>query len=168
MKKLNLDFFLNDSVYVAKNLIGKYLVLKDKNGNINKYQITETESYGDELDTASHARFGRTKRNEVMYMQGGTIYIYLIYGIYYLMNIVTGNINEPEGVLIRGIKEYNGPGRLTKNLGIDKRYNKKSILGDEIWIEDDGKVYNYNQKPRVGINYATEPYKSIEWRFILK
>lgn len=169
MKKLNKDFFTQDVLTVAPNLIGKLLVRKFKDGTIKKYRITETEAYNGEDDSACHARFGKTDRNEILYHEGGYSYVYLCYGIHYLFNIVTGSQNHPEAVLIRGIENFNGPGKLTKELQIDKTLNKINLVNyEELWLEDDGFKPQIITTPRIGIDYASEPYKSIHWRFIIK
>jgi DNA-3-methyladenine glycosylase len=160
---------MNDTLKVAPSLIGKLIVRKYSNGEIKKFRIIETESYKGEEDSACHAYKGRTKRTEVMYKEGGYTYIYLCYGIHYLLNIITGEYNNPQGVLIRGIEGYIGPGRVTKALELDKSLNEVDITKSQsIWIEDDGYKCEYTTSKRIGIDYATEPYKSIEWRFIMK
>ena len=111
--RLNSDFFHRPCLEVAEALVGKVLVCGDK-----KLRISETEAYCGESDTACHAHKGRTKRTEVLYAEAGTIYVYLCYGIHWLLNIVTGEENEPEAVLIRACCEAAGPGKLTKALGI--------------------------------------------------
>lgn len=167
MKKLKQNFFTEDAFEVAANLIGQYLV-RDISGNIKKYQITELEIYYGEEDSASHARFGKTKRSKIMYEVGGTIYVYLIYGIHHLFNIVTGPKDKPQAILIRGIEGFNGPGKLTKELNIDIDLNGQNLNDtNKIWFESDNKKHPYKKYPRVGIDYATEPYKSIKWRFVL-
>jgi DNA-3-methyladenine glycosylase len=163
-----LNFYTQDALTIAPLLIGKLLV-RNINGNIVKYRITETEAYYGEEDSACHARVGKTKRTSLLYKRGGHSYIYLCYGMYYLFNVVTGNINHPEAVLIRGIEGYNGPGKLTKALQIGKELNGVDLAtSNDIWIEDDSKSFEYTTSKRIGIDYATEPYKSIEWRFIIK
>jgi DNA-3-methyladenine glycosylase len=169
MKRLDLDFYLQDALVVAPALLGKLLVRKTKKGKIIKLRITETEIYRGEEDTACHARFGKTKRNAPLYMRGGYTYVYLCYGIHYLFNVVTGKENEPQAVLIRGVEGFAGPGKLTKAMEIDKSINKVNLTtSKDIWIEDDGFKANYETSKRIGIDYATEPYKSIEWRFVIK
>ena len=166
--KLKKDFYKNSCLYVAPNLLGKMLVRKYPDGKIKRYKITETEAYKGEEDTACHARFGKTKRNEIMYNEGGFTYIYLCYGIHYLLNIVTGKANYPEAVLIRGIEQYDGPGKLTKALDITKELNNIDLsISDELWIEDSEEV-EYITTPRIGIDYADDYYKNINWRFLIK
>ncbi len=165
--RLSKDFFCLDVLDVAPRIIGKMLV--KRNGSLSSdYVITEVEAYRGEEDAACHARFGITARNSIMYKPGGLLYVYLIYGIHWMMNIVTGNEGVPQALLIRGLKGFNGPGRLTKELGINGTHNGEDIAtSDLIWIEDPGTVSEFIQKPRVGIDYSDEPWKSIPWRYIL-
>jgi DNA-3-methyladenine glycosylase len=169
MKKLDLNFYTQDVLTVAPNLIGKVLVRKLGNGEIIRYRITETEAYRGEEDTACHARAGKTNRTSILYERGGHAYIYLCYGLHYLFNIVTGSSDIPQAALIRAVEGYNGPAKLTKVMDINKNLNGVDLTtSDEIWIEDDGYRAEYIRDKRVGIDYASEPYKSIEWRFIMK
>ena len=169
MTKLKLDFYLQDALDVGPQLIGKLLVRKLDDGTILKQRITETEVYRGEEDTACHARFGKTKRSSPLYESGGITYVYLCYGIHYLLNVVTGKKDEPQAVLIRTIEDYNGPGKLTKALQITKELNGIDLTrSSELWIEDDGFKAEYTRSPRVGIDYATDYYKNINWRFIQK
>lgn len=166
--KLDSKFFKRDASIVAEELIGKLLVRKCLDG-IKKYRITEIEIYKGEEDSASHARFGKTNRNYVMYKNGGYIYIYMCYGLHYMLNIVTGLENEPQAILIRGIEGFNGPAKLTKELIIDKKFNDTFIDNSEdLWFEDDGYKAKYKKEKRIGIEYAKEPYKSKKWRYILR
>ena len=166
MKRLNSDFYNNPATTLAPMLLGKLLCV-NKNGVITCVRITETEAYFGEEDTACHAHKGRTPRTEVLYNAGGTIYVYLCYRIHHLMNIISGTEGHPESVLIRGVKGYNGPGKLTKHLGINMSFNKLNVYDSEvIWIEDDGFVpKEILSSPRIGIDYATEEYRNKPWRF---
>ncbi len=167
MKRLDGRFFDRDVLEVAPELIGKILV-SEINGEQVRIRISETEAYRGEEDTACHAHKGRTKRTEVLYGTGGVIYVYLCYGMHWLMNIVTGNEDEPQAVLLRAGVGFNGPAKLTKALGVTGEQNRQHIIGNaEIWIEDDGKEYSYHTDTRVGIGYATEEYREKQWRFIL-
>ena len=168
MQRLKYEFFHRPCLEVAKNLVGKYLVRRFPDGKIMRLRISETEAYCGEADTACHAHKGRTKRTEVMYADAGTLYIYLCYGIHWLLNIVTGNPEEPEAVLIRACVEASGPGRLTKALSITGDLNRKSIFGDELWIEDDGTPCEVVTDKRVGIGYASPEDQNRPWRFILR
>ena len=164
MSKLPCEFYHRPCLDVARDLVGKVLVHGDL-----RLRITETEAYCGESDTACHASKGRTARTEVMYREAGTIYIYLCYGMHWMLNIVTGEENEPEAVLIRACKgKYNGPGKLTRALGITGQLNRGSILGDELWSEDDGFACGIRELPRVGIGYASPEDQARLWRFHMK
>ena len=184
--KLEREFYTrNDVVQIARDLLGKYL-MTNINGVISGGMITETEAYAGITDKASHA-YGnkRTTRTEIMYAEGGLSYVYLCYGVHYLFNVVTNVVEVPHAVLIRGIEPSDGileilkrtnkqklnhicdgPGKLTKALGINKGFNKLDLCSDKIWIEDRGDVV-YDDKvlisSRIGIDYAEEdallPYR---------
>ena len=128
-------------------------------------RIAETEAYVGEADTACHAHKGKTKRTEVMYMKAGTIYIYLCYGMHGLLNIVTGEEEQPEAVLIRACCDANGPAKLTKKLGITGDLNRSNICGEELYIIDDGFQCAVTTDKRVGIGYATPEDQNRPWRF---
>ena len=163
MQRLNYDFFHRPCLEVAHDLVGKLLI---HNGEM--LRISETEGYCGEADTACHAHKGRTKRTEVMYGDAGTIYIYLCYGMHWLLNIVTGEKEQPEAVLIRACVEAPGPGRLTKKLGITGTLNGKSVVdSEELWLADDGFVCNVSTDKRVGIGYASQEDQERLWRFKL-
>ena len=162
--KLSYEFYHRPCVEVARDLVGKVLVHHTENGEL-RLRISETEAYCGEGDTACHASKGRTKRTEVMYMDAGTIYIYLCYGMHWMLNIVTGEPGEPEAVLIRACREKNGPGKLTKAMHITGELNRCSILGDTLWIEDDGLRCRIETDKRVGIGYASQTDQDRLWRF---
>lgn len=157
---------------MAPSLIGKLLcrrIVEEGVERIIKLRITETECYFGEDDTACHAHKGRTERTKVMYREGGVAYVYLCYGIHSLLNIVSGPGDFPEAVLIRGVEGYSGPGKLTKALHIDRSLNGEDlILSNDLWIEDDGHKAEYETGKRIGIDYATEEYRNILWRYSLK
>ena len=162
--KLTEEFFSRPCLEVAKDLVGKVLVCGDK-----RLRISETEAYCGEDDTACHAHKGRTKRTEVMYMEAGTIYVYLCYGMHWMLNIVTGEENEPEAVLIRACAGANGPGKLTKALGITGECNRRHICrGEDIFLEDDGFRCDVTTDKRVGIGYASQEDQDKPWRFKMK
>ena len=167
MERLNFDFFHRPCLEVARDLVGKVLVRRTEQGEI-RLRISETEAYCGEADTACHAHKGRTKRTEVMYAEAGTLYIYLCYGMHWLMNIVTGEKEQPEAVLIRACLEADGPGKLTKRLGITGEYNRLQIGKTlDLWIEDDGFRCEVETGRRVGIGYASQEDQEKLWRFIL-
>ena len=163
MKRLEYAFFHRPCLEVARDLVGKMLV---HNGQM--LRISETEAYCGEEDTACHAHKGRTKRTEVMYGDAGTIYIYLCYGMHWMLNIVTGEKEQPEAVLIRACAEAPGPGRLTKRLGITGTLNGKSVVdSSELWVGDDGFACEVITDKRVGIGYASQEDQDRLWRFKL-
>jgi DNA-3-methyladenine glycosylase len=160
------EFFTADVLDVAPVLPGKILAVKMPDGVINRVVITEVEAYRGIEDKACHASKGRTRRTEIMYHEGGKLYIYLIYGMYWLLNIVTGPENEPQAALIRGVGNYSGPGRLTKALGIDKSYYGEDLVySGRIWLEDSGFSPVIKTSPRIGIDYAGDYWKERPWRF---
>lgn len=165
--KLSYDFYHRPCLEVARDLVGKVLVHKTDAGEL-RLRISETEAYCGESDTACHASKGRTKRTEVLYLDAGTIYIYLCYGMHWLINIVTGEKEQPEAVLIRACIDAPGPGRLTKRLGITGELNRESaVTSPALWIEDDGFRCEIKTDKRVGIGYASQEDQDRPWRFIL-
>ena len=162
-------FFQTDTITLAKSLIGKWIIT-NINGVEVKAQICETEAYLGIEDSACHTYGGkRTLRTEPMWKDGGTIYIYLCYGLHYLLNIVSRHEGEPEAVLIRGVGGAVGPAKATKLLNIDKSLNGTHIVDNpNICIADDGKKYNYSACKRVGIDYAKIEDKEAKLRFVLK
>ena len=119
-----------------------------------KSPIVEVEAYTGTNDTASHSYRGKTPRNAAMWGPSGRAYIYICYGIHFMLNIVCGG-KEPEGVLIRGVEKAIGPGRLTKFFGIDKSlYGEDFITSNKIWLEQGEEVKEYKKSKRIGIDYA--------------
>lgn len=168
MSRLSVDFFIRDVLEVAPDLLGKVLVRKFNNGSVKRYTITEVEAYRGEQDLACHASKGRTSRTEIMYHKGGHIYVYLIYGMYWMLNFVTGEKENPQAVLIRGIEGFNGPGKLTKALEIDKTfYGDNLITSEKLWIEDAPVIDRYKTTSRIGIDYSGNIWKNKPWRFVL-
>jgi DNA-3-methyladenine glycosylase len=188
MKKLPPEYYLNpDVVFLARNLLGKALMTNIDGQGVTGGIIVETEAYAGEIDRASHAFGGRrTPRTETMYLHGGVAYVYLCYGMHHLFNVVTNIEGIPHAILIRGIKPIigqeimalrtgkqpenlqilNGPGKLTKALGITTRHDKTLLADNTIWIEEYSGHYNENQVitgPRIGVDYAGEdalwPYR---------
>ena len=176
MKKLTKDFYTRGAVTVAKDLIGKLLVFKN-NGKVFSGIIVETEAYTGKNDPASHSYIGKTKRNEVMFEEGGKVYIYFTYGNHYCMNVVTGKKDFGNAVLIRAIEPVlgveimhknrrtdnlynltNGPGKLTQALGIDKSLNGEDLCGDIIFIsEPESKIkIKLARSRRIGISKNKE------------
>lgn len=168
MARLNKNFYTQDVITVAPLLLGKTLVRKLEDGTIMRYMIIETESYYGEEDTACHAHKGKTERTKVLYKEGGIAYIYMCYGIHFLLNVVTGPKDHPEAVLIRGVEGFDGPGKLTKAMGISKDLNEENLtISDRLWIEDNGLIPKYKKTKRIGIDYATKEYRDKPWRYII-
>ena len=167
MKRLDNLFFSEDAVTVARKLLGKTLVRVWDDGTTNRYVITETEAYLGEDDLACHASKGRTSRTEIMYAKGGCVYVYLIYGMYWMLNIVTGEENHPQAVLICGINEITGSGRVGRELKIDKSFYGENLTGSQrIWIENAPKITDFKTISRKGIDYAGDEWKNKPWRFV--
>ncbi len=167
MTKLPREFFLQNTDEVAKQLLGKMISIRDAKTKKNfKAIITETESYhGD--DPASHASRKRTPRNEPMFWQGGHLYVYLIYGMYFCLNITTENHDYPSAVLIRGVKvlepeevTLDGPGKLCRYLQIDKNFDRLDFCASKnhkkFSISDIGLKPDFKELSRVGISQNKE------------
>lgn len=155
---------------VAPDLLGKYIV-REIEGKQMAYMITETEAYDGPEDKACHAHKGRTARTEIMYGEAGHWYVYFVYGMHHMLNIVTGPVGYPAAVLIRSVEGITGPGRVTKQLSIYKDLNtKKAVRESGLWIEDRGVAVNPNHilhTPRIGIAYAEE-WAQKPYRFVLE
>ena len=168
------EFFDRPTVQVARSLIGKYLVRENGQGPIAG-RIIEVEAYVGPQDKACHASKGRTKRTDVLFGPAGVAYVYLIYGMYHCLNVVTEGEDFPAAVLIRAIEVegrlIDGPGRLCRALGIDRTLNRLDLtLGQGLWFEDRG--HPVPQKtigtfPRIGVDYAGLWAKK-PWRFRLQ
>lgn len=161
-----------NTVALARWLLGKHLVRRHADGRIDARMILETEAYDGEHDLACHARAGRTRRTEVMYAAGGVWYVYLCYGIHELLNLVVGPADWPAAVLIRGVAGASGPGRVTRALAVDRTLNRASALrrASGLWIEDRGHVVPESAvvaSPRVGVDYAGPVWAAKPWRFTL-
>lgn len=160
------------AVTLARWLLGKHLVRRRPGGSDEARMILETEAYDGERDQACHARAGRTARTEVMYAPGGVWYVYLCYGVHDLLNLVVGPRDWPAAVLIRAVEGAAGPGRLTRELGIDRTLNRASACDRDagLWIEDRGVVVPRRAVaagPRVGVDYAGPVWAAKPWRFRL-
>ena len=129
MNRLKNSFFLRDVTKVAPDLLGKILVRRFKNGTTQKFVITETEAYRGGEDKACHANKGLTSRTKVMFEEGGLVYVYLIYGMYWMLNFVTGKPGDSSAVLIRGVEGVSGPGRVGRTLQLDKSFYGESSSG---------------------------------------
>lgn len=166
-RKLPESYFTSDVLEVSPDLLGKYLVRRFPDGEVRRYRITDVEAYRGEEDQACHARKGKTARTEVMYQAGGKIYVYLIYGIYWLLNIVTGPAGHPQAVLIRGVEGIDGPGRVGRELELDRSFWGEPIQGERLWVEYSDEKPDFVTAPRVGVDYAGD-WKDTPWRFIIK
>lgn len=166
--RLDADFFHRDCLDVAPELVGKILVRRFDGGERLRVRISETEAYRGQEDTACHAHKGRTKRTDLLYRKSGTIYVYLCYGIHWLVNIVTGEVDQPQAILLRAGIDCSGPGKLSKRLGIDGSFNGLDITDCAgLWIEDDGARFEILRDTRVGIAYADEVDRARLWRYKL-
>ena len=163
--KIEKDFFVRDVLDVAPDLIGKKLV-RMIDGRRKEDYITELEAYRGKEDLACHASKGRTRRTEVMFHGGGKLYIYFIYGMYHMLNIVAGPEGLPQAVLIRGVNGLDGPGKLTRALKIDQSfYGEEIYKSNRLWIEEGISNPDFVRLPRVGINYAGQHWISKMWRW---
>src|SRR6476659_513981 len=190
-KKLGSEFYKRkDVAKIAKELLGKILVT-NWDGVVTSGRIVECEAYEGVIDKASHASGGRrTRRNEIMYGEGGYAYVYLCYGIHHLFNVVTNFHEVPHAILIRaldpieGVREMllrtskkklddtltRGPGNVSKALGIFTRHSGLSLSDDQIFIADDGGTFSKKEiaaSPRVGVDYAGED-ALLPYRFYVK
>ena len=177
-KRLGRNFFTQPTLKVARELLGKYLVRKiDSRKLVGK--IIETEAYIGPKDKASHAYGGKiTSRNKAEYLVGGHIYIYLIYGMYWQLNVTTSEEGKPECVLIRALEVAgedknvaSGPGKLCRYLKLDKSfYGEDLTRSKRIWVEDRGEKMSSSdikRTTRIGIDYAGPYWANKKWRFVL-
>ncbi|MDR1308202.1 MAG: DNA-3-methyladenine glycosylase [Treponema sp.] len=165
--RLTADWYSTGAPSLAPALLGKLLCRRLPTGKILRRRITETEAYYGEEDTACHASRGKTERTAVMYRAGGFAYIYLCYGIHWLLNVVSGPVDFPEAVLIRGVEGFDGPGKLTKALEIGKDLKGENLtVSDRLWIEDDGYKPRFRATKRIGIDSAAEKDRNRRWRFV--
>jgi DNA-3-methyladenine glycosylase len=190
-EKLPISFYTrSDVVQVARDLIGKYVCTRI-DGILTAGRIVETEAYSGENDMACHANAGkRTPRTEIMYHEGGVAYVYLIYGMYALFNVITNVAGKADAVLLRAIEPTDGipemllrrqhsrlspkltagPGVLTRALGIQTAHYSTALTGELIWLEDRQEATCKDQvmaSPRVGVAYAGEDARH-PWRFRLQ
>jgi DNA-3-methyladenine glycosylase len=188
--KLPRQFYTRpDTLQIARDLLGKLLVVPGENGERISGMIVETEAYLGAIDKAAHSYNNRrTKRTETMFAVGGTVYVFFIYGMYFQLNVVAGAVDTPHAVLIRAVEPVenieimrerrgkmvdknltSGPGKLCVALGIDKSFNNADLLEDKVWLED-FKAFSsaeIESGKRVGIDYAEE-FAAEPWRFLVK
>lgn len=163
--RLTREFYTRDVLDVAPDLLGKDLVLKSVSGEISRFIITEVEAYRGMEDKACHASKGRTPRTEIMFHEGGRLYMYFIYGMYWMLNIVTEKEDVPQAVLIRALENITGPGKLTRTLGIDRGfYGEDLTTSDRIWIEETCRKPVIKTSPRIGVDYSGI-WKDKPWRY---
>ena len=188
--KLPREFYTRPNVLpVARDLLGKLLVVPDRNGKRVSGRIVEVEAYRGPQDRAAHSYGGRrTKRTEPMYGIGGTAYVFFVYGMYYQFNVVTNVTDVPHAVLIRAVEPAegidimrkrrggqpdhsltNGPGKLCIALDIDRRLDGADLLGNRVWLEESERLPRsaVMSGPRIGIDYAAE-WKDKPWRFWIR
>lgn len=191
-RKLGREFYTRaDVLRVARELLGKRLVVSDAaSGARLSGIIVETEAYAGPEDKASHAyRNRRTRRTETMFAEGGTAYVYLIYGMYHQLNVVTNRAGVPHAVLLRALEPEegievmrenrrvardvdltSGPGKLCRALRVDLSLDGEDLTGRRLWIEDAGRALrprDIESGARIGIDYAEE-YAAKPWRFWLR
>jgi len=170
-KIISREFFDRPTLLVAEELLGKFLVRR-MGGKSVAHMITEVEAYDGFNDKASHASRGRTARTEVMFGKPGVWYVYLVYGMYEMLNVVTREKDYPAAVLIRGVDSYGGPGKLTKALGVTRLQNgKPATRKTGLWIEDRGVTIPRSammRAHRIGVLYAGPVWSGKRWRFLVK
>lgn len=193
MKRLNREFYTRDTLDVAKDLLGKIIVVENETKLLGK--IVEVEAYGGISDKAAHSYGNRkTERTKIMYEEGGYVYVFQIYGMYNCLNIVSSKKDVPEAVLIRAIEPVenidefsknrygkkfdeltkyqqknitNGPGKLCMAMNITKKFNGLDLCKDNIYIVDNDEEFEIVESKRIGIDYAEEA-KDYLWRFYIK
>lgn len=168
--RLKRKFFNRNTVVVARELLGMYLVRKIR-GEIIRVRITETEAYCGTWDLACHASRGLTPRTKVMFGPPGYAYVYMIYGMYHCLNFVTEKEGNPSAVLIRGVEGLNGPGKVCRELKINRDLNGIDLIKSrELWIESSSrqmgkiKLSQIKKGKRIGVDYAGK-WKDKLWRF---
>jgi DNA-3-methyladenine glycosylase len=175
MQKLQRSFYDRDTVAVARELLGKYLVLRS--GDRQRIgRIVEVEAYLGPHDLAAHSARGLTERNKVMFGPPGYAYVYLVYGMYFCMNVVTEREGHASAVLLRALEPVKnvegrtqGPGLLCRAMGIDKRLNGHDLLSDDFHLAApaDANPSVIVKRPRIGVDYAGR-WAKRHLRFYLK
>jgi DNA-3-methyladenine glycosylase len=154
------SFFDRPADRVARDLLGAWLAIRADDGRISRHMIFETEAYLGGHDLACHGSRGLTARNATMFGPAGRWYVYLCYGMHWMLNIVTGDEGVPAAVLVRGVGEHSGPGRVTKALGIDRSFDGRSAnRRTGLWLEASGVIVPRRlvvRTPRIGVAYAGE------------
>jgi DNA-3-methyladenine glycosylase len=162
-------FFDRPADIVARDLLGK-AVVRCMGGEVHALAISETEAYLGPHDLACHSARGRTPRTEVMFGPPGRLYIYLVYGLHLMLNVVTGSEGFAAAVLIRGAGSARGPGRLARALGLTAALNGKAASPDTgLWFEDRGVLARrIVATPRIGVDYAGPRWSRRRLRFVLR
>ena len=167
---LGKSFFARPVVEVAPDMLGKYIVCSAGNHEVYS-KIIEVEAYDGPYDLACHASKGRTKKTEVLWSDPGTLYVYLVYGMHWMLNVVTTAKDYPAAVLIRATVDAVGPGRVTKYFGINKSlHGKIATTRSGLWFEDRGELISKNhilRTPRIGVDYAGPVWAKKPYRFVL-
>jgi DNA-3-methyladenine glycosylase len=162
MRKLPRAFYDRDTIAVAKDLLGKYLVHVSR-GMERIGRIVEVEAYLGPHDLAAHSARGRTERTKVMFGPPGHAYVYMIYGMYYCMNVVTDREGHASAVLLRSLEPVSnikgrtqGPGLLCRAMRIDKRLNARDLLGEDFYLAtpNHAEPFSIVKRPRIGVAYA--------------
>jgi DNA-3-methyladenine glycosylase len=167
---LDSTFFDRPAEKVAHDLIGCRLNWA-RGDKLESRIITETEAYVGPDDLASHAARGRTRRNEAMFGPPGTFYVYFVYGMHWMLNVVTGPVDYPAAVLIRSVEGLTGPGRLTKALAITGKLNRQVASKETgFWFSEAPILSNrrVSCSPRIGVNYAGPTWSAKPYRFTLE
>jgi DNA-3-methyladenine glycosylase len=153
-------FFDRPADRVARDLLGAWLVVRAADGRVTRHRIFETEAYLGAHDLACHGSRGLTRRNATMFGPAGRWYVYLCYGMHWMLNIVTGREGVPAAVLIRGAGDHAGPGRVTRALGIDRGLDgRPAVRRAGLWLERGGVAVPrrlVSRTPRIGVGYAGE------------
>lgn len=166
---LPLSFYRRPTPEVARDLLGQTLCRRLPDGAVLRRRITETEAYDGFEDRASHAHRGPTPRNRVMFGPPGRAYVYLCYGVHWLLNFTTREAGYPAAVLLRGVEGAPGPGRLTRFLRVDRRHNTLPLYKSRgLWVETAPAPPGAEiaAGPRVGIDYAGAEWMKMPWRFV--
>lgn len=163
-------FYARSTLEVTRDLLGKFLVRRRADGSEIAVAIAEVEAYDGIQDQACHAHRGLTPRTEVLFGHPGHFYVYLCYGIHWLLNLVAGPKDYPAAVLVRGAGHLSGPGRLTKSLGIDGTHNRMATtVRDQLWVEDRGLIPDpreITRTARIGVDYAGPIWANMPYRFV--
>jgi DNA-3-methyladenine glycosylase len=188
-QRLTREFFARPAPEVARDMLGTVLVRCLQEGQTLRARVVETEAYHGADDTGSHARAGETNRTALMFGEAGFAYIYLIYGMYQMLNVTTSEVGYPSAVLVRAVEPLegletmaalrpgphrnltNGPGKLCQAMAIDRSLNGEDLIhSHSLWFEAGSQVPGelVGRSPRIGIDYAGEEHRVRPWRFFQK